>query len=208
MSPKIQYEEDNRPNTFLAIRIKNNHILRKIEALHNSLKEQHPDMERFIQSTKKAHITILALKINLDQIEQVKEIITKTLIKNKLNSNKEKSLEIELKGIDTFEERIIYTKIESGSNQLKNLNKCLLEAFKSKGYKPDHLFTPHLTIAKIKLGDEDRHNLLPMNLLKTHEDWKFGHETVETLQLLVMKKPTAIDVYFRSLADFNIQIRD
>ena len=208
MYPITHYKEDDRPNIFLAIRIKNDQILKKLEALHTSLKEQHPDMKKLIQSTQKAHVTILALRINLDQIEQVKEIITKTLNKNKLNSNKGKNLEIELRGIDTFNERVIYTKIESGANQLKKLNKCLLEAFKNKGYKPDHLFTPHLTIAKIKIGDKERHDLLPMGILKTHEEWKFGHETIETLQLLVMEKPTAKDGYFRSLADFNIQIND
>ena len=97
---------------------------------------------------EKAHITVLVANVQENQLEKAKWLIEKTL-RNHIVKSVPTEFEVQLKGIDSFGDKITYAEVEQGENHLRLINEKLLDAFEKAGFSCDARFTPHLTLMKV-----------------------------------------------------------
>ena len=102
---------------------------------------------------EKAHITLLAANVQEDQLEKARKVIERTL-RNDVVQSVPTEFNVELAGIDSFGDKIIYAEVDKGDSQLRLINEKLVDAFEKAGFSCDARFTPHLTLMKVSGGSK------------------------------------------------------
>ena len=102
---------------------------------------------------EKAHITVLAANVQEEQLEKAKKVIERTL-RNHVVQSVPPTFDVELKGIDSFGDKITYAEVEKGSSHLRLINEKLVDAFEKAGFSCDARFTPHVTLMKVSGGSK------------------------------------------------------
>ena len=102
---------------------------------------------------EKAHITLLAANVQEDQLEKARKVIERTL-RNDVVQSVPTEFDVELAGIDSFGDKIIYAEVDKGDSQLRLINEKLVDAFEKAGFSCDARFTPHVTLMKVSGGSK------------------------------------------------------
>ena len=102
---------------------------------------------------EKAHITLLAANVQEDQLEKARKVIERTL-RNDVVQSVPTEFNVELAGIDSFGDKIIYAEVDKGDSQLRLINEKLVDAFEKAGFSCDARFTPHVTLMKVSGGSK------------------------------------------------------
>lgn len=127
------------------------------------------------------HITLLFL----GEVENENEII------EKIKDIKYKKFYISLKGLGTFNDRVLFINVDKGRNDLIELNKIL-----SKKFNVFEDYYPHLTILRIK---EIQCKKDYYEMFKKYSDMFFGEFYVESFYLkqsiLTYKGPIYKNIY-------------
>ena len=130
-----------------------------------------------------------------DQMEKAKDVIKETL---KSNVKLMKKFDVEVKGLGSFGDRVVFAEVGAGADVLKELNKVFSEAFKISGFEVDsRSYTPHITI--MKGGKITK---------KSYQEMAgkyFGVQEIPGVQLLSMTKPHTEDGYYHCEGDFHFQ---
>eukprot|EP01080_Neovahlkampfia_damariscottae_P000840 gene840-9089_t len=174
-----------RPTHFLSLRVKNKKIWEKIDEFQQNMITYDSNFEYCRIPSHDSHITLLVLQLKEEKdIEKAIKALNST---NKILQTLEK---VNFSGIDTFSERVIFTKVKDSKNIIEfmeNVHKIFLE------HKvPNIQFngTPHLTIFKTSKGPNNlfEYNKFPIESFKDQLDFNFGDFTFDSIELNKMKK--------------------
>ena len=77
-------------------------------------------------------------------------MISKTFRDNLAKIVPENQFTVEIKGVDSFGEKVVFAEIDQGKSFLMQLNEELLVAFEDADFDCDSRYTPHVTILKVK----------------------------------------------------------
>ena len=102
---------------------------------------------------EKAHITLLAANVQEDQLEKARKVIERSL-RNDVVQSVPTEFDVELAGIDSFGDKIIYAEVDKGDSHLRLINEKLVDAFEKAGFSCDARFTPHVTLMKVSGGSK------------------------------------------------------
>ena len=131
----------------------NTSILEEIKSLQAACIAKNTNLQPHCDNVpvEKAHITLLAANVQEDQLEKAKKVIERTL-RNHVVQSVPNEFNIELKGIDSFGDKIIYAEVEEGDSHLRLINEKFVDAFEKAGFSCDARFTPHVTLMKVGGG--------------------------------------------------------
>jgi 2'-5' RNA ligase len=101
-----------------------------------------------LKKVKKENLHITLLFLGYFPEEKIKEI------KEKLKKIKHEKFQVLIKGIGSFNSRVIFLKIEEGKEKIKELHHKISNALEIK----DERFNPHLTIARNKKLKKEKFN--------------------------------------------------
>ena len=112
------------------------------------------------------------------------QLVERTLADSILPSLSGQNLKLEIKGLGSFGEKIVFADIRHGRDQLIAMNAVFREAFESEGYECDARFTPHITILK---ATNDREGV-SRSTYADLRDCRFGEQEVTSLSLVSMDR--------------------
>src|SRR5688500_7352300 len=93
---------------FIGFRIQSDSIWKKIDSLQAEIIKENPQLEKLKVTSSEMHITLFTMKFyNEDEIRKAKKILETCL--KKYGSKLEKVI---FKGIDTFDSRLMYMKLQ------------------------------------------------------------------------------------------------
>ena len=102
---------------------------------------------------EKTHVTVLMAHVTEPQLETAKAIIGDTLQNKILPQLRDKQFKLSFKGMSSFEEKVVYAKVEEGRRELMLMNEAFLEAFEAAGFDcyfhPSYI--PHMTVMKVTI---------------------------------------------------------
>ena len=133
--------------------LENPGIQEEIKSLQAACIAKNPNLKPHCDNVpvEKAHITLLAANVQEDQLEKAKKVIERTL-RNHVVQSVPSMFDVELKGIDSFGDKITYAEVDKGSSHLRLINEKLVDAFEKAGFSCDARFTPHVTLMKVSGG--------------------------------------------------------
>ena len=99
---------------------------------------------------KKTHITLLVANVQEEELPKARAVISKTFRDNLAKIVPENQFTVEIKGVDSFGEKVVFAEIDQGKSFLMQLNEELLVAFEDADFDCDSRYTPHVTILKVK----------------------------------------------------------
>merc|ERR1712059_157927 len=128
-----------------------------------------------------------------EQLDQARRVIEKILPELDLNH-----FEVEIKGMDSFGENIVFAEVDQGRDILRKIHEHFLDAFEAEGFGCDQRFTPHTTI--MRAGEQ-----IPREYYDQFQEKNFGSQTVSEISFLSMSKPESADGYYYSEGDFKFE---
>ena len=155
------------------------------------------EMKYFAIPTEKAHIALLAFDIQEDNIEQIREMVMRVLVEKVDRHLLKDKFEVEVKGLDSFDNTGLYAEVEKGEDILRMLNEVFMDAFEEAGFVCDSRFTPHVSIMQ--------DGLVPDQVFKRFRDKYFGKQEVSSVKLLSMTKPPTSYGFYHCYGDFNFK---
>ena len=141
--------------TMYHFQLDNPTIHEEIKSLQAACIAKNPNLKAHCDNVpvEKAHITVLAANVQEEQLENAKKVIETTL-RNHVVQSVPPTFEVELKGIDSFGDKITYAEVDKGSSHLRLINEKLVDAFEKAGFSCDARFTPHVTLMKVSGGSK------------------------------------------------------
>ena len=104
-------------------------VLQAITKVQKSLIEMKPQFQTSMVPIEKAHITLLALRAEENERERSKEIFCRITKEWNIKEN----FNVKFKGLDTFDDSVLFMKPVTGQETLKLMNRNLLrEAINQK----------------------------------------------------------------------------
>ena len=174
------------------------------EELISSIKEVQQECVRedqhlkdFIVPDAKAHIPLLAFNVQEDEVEKVREMVMRVLVTKVDRMLLTNKFQVEVKGLDTFDNRGLYAEVGKGDGELRMFNEVLMDKFEEEGFVCDARFTPHVSIFKDKA--------IPEEVLKNFGDKHFGIQEVSGIQLLSSAKPPKSDGSYHCYGNFKFK---
>ena len=152
-------------------------------------------MEHFVIPAKKAHIPLLAFNIQEDEVERVRKMVMRILVAKVDRQLLKDKFEVEVKGLDSFDNKGIYAEVEKGDNVLRMFNEVFMDKFEEEGFACDSRFTPHVSIMK--------EGLVPDQVRKRFGDKSFGKQEVSAIQLLSMTEPPTSEGCYHCYGNFK-----
>ena len=154
-------------------------------------------MKCFAIPTEKAHIPLLAFDIQESEIKQIREMVMRVLVEKVDRQLLKDKFEVEVKGLDSFDNTGLYAEVERGEDVLRMLNEVFMDAFEDAGFVCDSRFTPHVSIMQ--------HGYVPDQVFKRFRDKCFGKQEVSSIKLLSMTKPPRSDGFYHCYGDFKFK---
>ena len=154
-------------------------------------------MEHFVIPAKKAHISLLAFNIQEDEVERVREMVMRILVAKIDRQLLKDKFEVEVKGLDSFDNKGIYAEVEKGDDVLRMFNEVFMDKLEEEGFMCDSRFTPHLTIMK--------DGSIPDAVRERFGDKCFGKQEVSAIQLLSMTEPPTREGFYHCFGNFKFK---
>ena len=126
------------------------------------------------------------------------QLVERTLADSIVPSFFGQNLKLEIQGLGSFGEKIVFADINQGRDQLIAMNAVFGEAFESEGFECDARFTPHITILK---ATNDREGV-SRSTYADLRDCRFGEQEVTSISLVLMDRGQ-----HRTLRSFNFTER-
>ena len=152
-------------------------------------------MESYVIPTDKAHIPLLAFDVEEGGVEQIRKMVMRVLVEKVDRQLLKDKFEVEVKGLESFDNEGLYAEVEKGEDVLRMLNEVFMDAFEDAGFVCDSRFTPHVSIM--------RDGLVPDQVFKRFGDKCFGKQEVSSVKLLSMTKPPTSDGFYHCYGDFK-----
>ena len=152
-------------------------------------------MESYVIPTEKAHIPLLAFDVEEGGVEQIRKMVMRVLVEKVDRQLLKDKFEVEVKGLESFDNEGLYAEVEKGEDVLRMLNEVFMDAFEDAGFVCDSRFTPHVSIM--------RDGLVPDQVFKRFGDKCFGKQEVSSVKLLSMTKPPTSDGFYHCYGDFK-----
>lgn len=203
MEDKNQEMTDTkRPNVFLAVPLDCPALLSSLQEVAAACEAHQKDLGRLRIPSQKIHITLLVTNVQEEELPQAREIVERTLRDKVVRDLAETSFEVELKGVGSFGNRVVFAKIEKGILQLKKLNEAFHVAFKDAGFECDpRPYAPHVTLLKVMGRNREG---IPSAAYGEFTERVFGSQTVRRVDLLSMTKWSDGGGYYRE-GEYNFQ---
>ena len=175
-----------RPNVFLAIYVDNREVISGIQEVQNECVRRQPRLasHRDAAPSYNSHVSLLAARVPWEARARAIQLVERTLADSILPSLSGQNLKLEIQGLGSFGEKIVFADIRHGRDQLIAMNAVFREAFESEGYECDARFTPHITILK---ATNDREGV-PRSSYADLRDRRFGEQEVTSLSLVSMDR--------------------
>ena len=139
-----------KPNVFIAVELDNPEIIQKMQDMQDQACQFDPKLKSNAVPLKKAHITLLVANVQEEELPKARAVISKTFRDNLAKIVPENQFTVEIKGVDSFGEKVVFAEIDQGKSFLMQLNEELLRAFEDADFDCDSRYTPHVTILKVK----------------------------------------------------------
>ena len=142
------------------------------------------------------HITLFFLGyLDEKQLEETKKALDRI---------QERQFGIDLKGIGTFGNRVVFVNITKGAEELNAVYSGLFEAIAALGARMERReFAPHLTIARLKRFTKKETGIVKA-LVKKYPDRDFGSFVCTSIKLkqsaLSREGPAYTDLFVKELA--------
>ena len=91
-------------------------------------------MKHFVIPAKKAYISLLAFNIQEDEVERVREMVMRILVAKIDRQLLKDKFEVEVKGLDSFDNKGIYAEVEKGNDILRMFNEVFMHKFEEEGF--------------------------------------------------------------------------
>lgn len=186
-----------RPTHFVSLRIKDDTIWSNICSIQEKMLKSEPKLEQYKVSHTEAHITLFVFELSKNDVEKAKKCIleSKDLVK--------KLEKISLKGVEDFNGKVLFAKIENEDN-IKKFQAEISELFIKNGIKlkkENHGFNPHITLFKLSKGRDEEESLdqIPKESYEKFLDFSFGEFKFNSLELNKMKKSNGYYEYEKIL---------
>jgi len=185
-----------RPNVFLAIYVDNREVITGIQEVQDECVRRQPRLEshRDAAPSYNCHVSLLAARVPWEARARAIQLVERTLADSILPSLLGQNLKLEIQGLGSFGEKIVFADIRHGRDQLIAMNAVFREAFESEGYECDARFTPHITILK---ATNDREGV-SRSTYADLRDCRFGEQEVTSLSLVSMDRG-----HHKTLRSFN-----
>jgi 2'-5' RNA ligase len=184
-----------QPNYFISIPISDKEICLNFDKLAKEIIESSPDAEQILVPSTSLHITLCTIRIDSDE-----DMLSVKKILEDANEDIKKFLPIEMKfqNFGMFFNKVLHIKCESDIEKLNGIKTLLLNELRKSNINLAgnyYDFTPHLTVLKINgkflsneanKGKSNLNNLIDIDLLEKYEDFEFGKQNVNELELCKM----------------------
>ncbi|XP_003745406.1 uncharacterized protein LOC100904331 [Galendromus occidentalis] len=199
----------SRPNVFIAIPISDPQIHSKVREVQRRFVEALPKAEKYMESTRKHHVTLNLTAIDDDRIgeicalfkEHIKEIVASPALSNFENS------QLHLKDIDNFDsQEVIFCKLSATGFDINAVFDKLNDFLKTAKLPLLHRaeLSTHVTLFKLRgrraFSAEDWKKLRKVYHEVKKENIDFGVQPVGEIQLLHMMLPKDHNGYYAELA--------
>ncbi|NXO37491.1 AKA7G protein, partial [Locustella ochotensis] len=194
------------PNYFVAIPIRDDQILDRIEDVQELIFSKEPDLSRALLPVQTMHLTIIVAHLGTE--EEVKKAVlalkqSKTKVEDILQG---KDLNLTFHGIGEFNNQVLYVKMLKEDQKVLNriagkykkaVEECFTEMDLDISGSKD--FKPHLTFLKLSKASRLRRRgfrKICMDLYKEYEDSHFGTEVLSQIDLCAMRKKKQESGYY------------
>ncbi|CAB4056287.1 unnamed protein product [Lepeophtheirus salmonis] len=179
----LKIEEEDRSTHFIAIQVKDPQILSGIEEVQNSVREHEEILRDCCMDNRLIHLTLEMLR---------------------LDGNEE--IELQIEGLGTFGQRVLYAKVNPTDQMLFNqLHSIILSAIKESSPKVKTTnkfeYVPHITITKVSRPiSKIRHSkYIPGSYYSQFDQKSFGKFVVDNIKLCVIENDRGSDGFYRTL---------
>ncbi|XP_028922625.1 uncharacterized protein LOC103171503 [Ornithorhynchus anatinus] len=190
------------PNYFVAIPIRNDQILNKIEDVQELIYTKDPELLKALIPVQTLHITLTVVHLGTDQDVQ-KAISALEQSKAKVDALLQgKPLNLTFRGIGQFNNQVIYVKMSGEEQQiLSKIADVVESSFRemSVDITGGKDFKPHLTFLKLSKAPVLRrkgYRKISLDLYKEYEDSPFGTEILSQIDLCSMHKKKQESGYY------------
>ena len=194
----------SEPNYFISIPISEKKICDNFEKLTEEIRETCQDLGEILVPVTSLHITLCTLRIDSDD-----DLITTKKTLDGLYSEFKQYLPIEMKfkNFGMFFNKVLHIKCQTDIEKLNEMKKSVLDSLRKANINLAgnyYDFVPHLTVLKINSkflsseknkGKNNLNNLIDIELLEKYEDFEFGVQNVNELQLCKMVNIFSHQVY-------------
>jgi len=204
-----KYKMQERPTHFICFRIKDQEISAQAEKVQNHILEGIPDLSEGCVLVTALHVTVCMVQLKTQRHEEMaREVMEKT--KQFLSQYVPKCTDIVIKGVDNFQDRLVYGKVEP-NKALDRLSYLLIERLQDAGLKTPgnyDIYTPHMTLVKMSrpLQRTIDTKKIRRELYSGFSNTYFGKQPIEGICLCSMTAPKQEDGFFLRLHDVSNSI--
>ncbi|KFO90920.1 A-kinase anchor protein 7 isoform gamma, partial [Buceros rhinoceros silvestris] len=201
------------PNYFVAVPVRDDQILDRIEDVQELIFTKEPDLLRALLPVQTMHLTMIVAHLGTE--EEIKKAVlalkqSKTKVEAILQG---KDLNMTFHGIGQFNNQVVYVKMsEEAQKTLSRIAEAVEECFIAmnldiSGSKD---FKPHLTFLKLSKAPSLRRRgfrKISSDLYKEYEDRYFGTEVFSQIDLCAMRKKKQESGYYYCECSINVGSR-
>ena len=156
-------------------------------------------LKDFLVPVRKAHITLLALHISKQDMEEAKDIFNNVI--EEKNFDDGIKFEVTFEGVGSFNDRVVYAEPIRDwidMDKLEYMNDELYRAFTERAFTCEPNFTPHLTLMKMGYKKKKGNDLnkIPSKSYEQLRRKYFGIQEFSGIQLLSMTKAQTKEGYY------------
>jgi len=197
-------KKSKKANYFIALKITNPSIKKRVKSIQNALKKQQPELEKCMVPEDSLHLTLSIMNLpNEQDMWRALEGFS-SFGKYKLQEvlPSKTSCRLALDGVKNFRKRVLYGTVQDGTprDKLKKIHNALRAHFQVCGLEGEYFrkFEPHLTIAKV--GIRESIVISPENVNNMGECFRnFGFQFVHRLDFCQMREGEACEAIYRPL---------
>ena len=130
----------------MKFQVSNKAILMRMKDIQNACLHNDERLKDCLVPIEKAHVTLLALYVPEDKIWEAKELFESTIhniVVGHFDDEGGDRFEVTFKGLDSFEDRVVFAEPQKNVHRIKFLNKVFYREFTRWGYSVDSKFKPH-----------------------------------------------------------------
>jgi 2'-5' RNA ligase len=207
MGPTKKFQNPNRPNFFIGVRIDDPLIVAKAEEISDHILLEQPMFKTCVLSSKCLHITLATVRLNdLSEINRAAAVIRD--LKSKLQSEFPEPIVLTIDKLDAFYQNVLFAKVKDNANfiQLADAVRSGLECGNVR-IVDNHNFVPHMTIMKINRPTQRQFGLprtIDRTLYHSFKDSLFGSQKVQTIFLCPIGVDRREDGFYQTILEINI----
>lgn len=194
-----------RPNYFIAIHITSEEIKKNIKQIQDHMLNLDPLVSTYLTSPCHLHITLCTMQLGSEAQINTALSVLKAIQPDLVSMLLPVTL-LRFQGIDTFNDRIIYTPPQADP-ALEKITRFIIQSLSRAGInmagtRDEIVF--HLTIMKMRREDAAGHPIFTSNLQSVFSDQHIGTQAVDTIYLCDMERKPPHDRFYYSLARVDL----